>query len=551
MALSFSLAVACNVVLDIEAPYPSSQGPSGTPNDAAVSSDATLRDAPSSDAASAIESGPIEIDAMEGGWEAGDADATPGNPAGVVTIHIPPTGDASAVFAGGALLTVLSLDVGDAAVSNLRVVDLRVRPQGQVVVLAGDPSSPSCGLCSDHDVLLQVLSDGNGFDPAFGGDDGIVRLPLSFPGSFPGGGIALGDGSASSVLTTFSTRPGGAIALQPDGKVLVLGTCSSPERYPRYLACVERLNLDGTIDVGFGLSGVAVVPDRSGGQNYDGIGMALDKEGRVLVLATDDIGYDQVARLTPDGRVDGTFASISAVVSGGRAIAVQSSGRVLVLGTVLESGSMVYPYSAVRFNIVALNDSGVVDSTFAGGAGAVAFDWKYTFPPDTMANMADAPKALVVTGDDSIFALGTAGLAGSSRPYDDWKASIAVAKLTRDGALDSTFGAEGRARIVAAEEYALDAWSIVPLGASFYIAAKATAWQVNQPPAPLLLKLRSDGLLESSYPASGGEGVLGLPFELETSSQYALAAGNARLAFGATNLVDGGPEGILIGRPPL
>lgn len=111
---------------------------------------------------------------------------------------------------------------------------------------------------------------------------------------------------------------------------------------------------------------------------------------------------------------------------------------------------------------------------------------------------------------------------------------MGLAKFTRDGELDTTFGAGGRVRIEAIPDDSLGTWSFIPFGSDFFVAASATLWTETKWAIPLLLKLHADGTLDRSY-AQGG--VLRLPFALSladtatypfpSSAQYALAASDA------------------------
>ncbi len=482
----------------------------------------------------------------------------------MISIHVP--GSPGATLGPTGAFAPTSLRIGDASVSSLRVADLRVRPAGAVVALVGDPISDGCtSYCQDHGVVVQLQSGGAALDPAFG-NGGIVELPMAFAG---GNGILVGDENTSVNLTVFSLALGAELVLQPDGKVLVLGTCEEDViTGDRYYACIERLNVDGSVDDAFGLHGVAVVYEPVF-PNSSGVALALDANGRILVLmACSSSGdYAGVSRLGADGSVDETFAydedftyGLARLPNTGipRALALQSSGRILAL-----TGSPPSANGAEMMVSALDGTTGATDHTFGGmGSGAFTFDFFDTFATVSATTYpADGPMSLLVSAGDAIFVLGTAGVSDSSTPLIDWKRSVGLAKATPDGELDPTFGGGGLVRITAIEgdDYSLDTWSFLPFGSDLFVAASATPWDATTPaPAiPLLLKLHTDGSLDESY-AQGG--VLRLPFTLPlldpgaepipSSARYALAAGDGTVYVGAETFVDGGADGIVIAEPP-
>ena len=119
-----------------------------------------------------------------------------------------------------------------------------------------------------------------------------------------------------------------AIVLQPDGKLLVLGTAPDPTEYlivdymlePHYYVGVIRLNADGTIDRGFAEQGRRVL--RVGWQDYSteydsnsrASALKLFADGRILVSCCRGYGYASVAtvpveQLRPDGSIMAVYAT--------------------------------------------------------------------------------------------------------------------------------------------------------------------------------------------------------------------------------------------------
>jgi uncharacterized delta-60 repeat protein len=135
-----------------------------------------------------------------------------------------------------------------------------------------------------------------------------------------------------------------AVAIQPDGtygKILVAGYVNiSMNRI-----AVARYNSDGSIDSGFGTSGIGfttiMVP---GSTSNVAEAIALQKDGKILIAGTTLLASRYMivlSRLNPDGTIDTTFgANGNAIFSVGgwdmeaKAMAVQPDGRVVVAGSV-------------------------------------------------------------------------------------------------------------------------------------------------------------------------------------------------------------------------
>jgi uncharacterized delta-60 repeat protein len=175
----------------------------------------------------------------------------------------------------------------------------------------------------------------------------------------------------------------------------------------------------GPLDAGFGLDG-RVVTDASG--RYDEAhAIALEPDGQIVVAGGAGTGSGRdfvVARYNPDGTLDRSFGDAGTVVtdvSGASdlalAVAVQPDGRIVVAG---EAGG--------DFGVVRYTAGGSLDSQFGSGGKA-----RTDFDGDDRAN------ALAVQRDGRIVAAGTAG-----------GIDFALARYRGDGALDTTFGAEGR-----------------------------------------------------------------------------------------------------------
>jgi uncharacterized delta-60 repeat protein len=166
-----------------------------------------------------------------------------------------------------------------------------------------------------------------------------------------------------------------AILVQPDGKIVLGGGfyASAATRY------VVRLNADGTLDPGFSLTGTSIT--NGGGTSGTGVyDLALQPDGKIFIAGEfshyNGIAVPRVARLNANGSLDPSFAPTGGGINGGnhlseyyvQSIALQRDGKVIAVGAFT-----AYNYISRR-SIVRLNTDGSLDQNFlhAGGFNGTA-----------------------------------------------------------------------------------------------------------------------------------------------------------------------------------
>jgi uncharacterized delta-60 repeat protein len=230
-----------------------------------------------------------------------------------------------------------------------------------------------------------------------------------------------------------------AVALQPDGKIVVAGSsdCALTTCFTlaRYLP-------GGGPDPAFGAGGIAQTTFPQGpAEAFD---VAVAPDGKLVAVGfalrggdANDSSVFAVARFLPDGRPDASFSRDGhATVDFGyaddlaQAVAIQPDGRIVVAGT----GAHNLYRTLDDFAVARLRGDGRLDRSFSGdGRRTVRFE--RTKPRwDRAYGLALAPRGRIV-------------LAGGSTPQDDRRPTeIALARLRRDGSLDRAFGVGGRRR---------------------------------------------------------------------------------------------------------
>lgn len=178
----------------------------------------------------------------------------------------------------------------------------------------------------------------------------IARLNAdgSFDASFDGPNVTPGNGKFSVDVSTYYDRAN-AMSLQPDGKILLAGGCTSPSTLALSF-CLTRLNADGSLNSGFdGPShvgnGKVILP--AGASSEVTYAMALQPDGKIVlaglcIVSSQD--YFCMARLNADGSLDASFDSAGIPSNGkfilplgtgndnARTIALQTDGKILVAG---------------------------------------------------------------------------------------------------------------------------------------------------------------------------------------------------------------------------
>jgi uncharacterized delta-60 repeat protein len=227
-----------------------------------------------------------------------------------------------------------------------------------------------------------------------------------------------------------------ALVVQADGRIVTMGRSWQGTRF---LLGLFRYLPDGSPDPSFGSTGTGGVLTRFG-KSVLPAGMALQADGKIVVVA-EKPRYDSIvlARYNPDGSLDASFGDAGRVLSapGFRkrasvsSIIIQASGRIIVGGTSSRPSD---------FALVGYRPDGSLDEAF-GTDGAVSIDFA-----DSVDKLAD----LAIDHEGRILAAGTAirtrrPIPPSLDPRLD--PSMAVARISADGALDPSFGVDARSLV--------------------------------------------------------------------------------------------------------
>jgi len=226
-----------------------------------------------------------------------------------------------------------------------------------------------------------------------------------------------------------------AVAIQPDGKLVVVGQTYQHNDFSDEDFAVVRYNSDGTLDSSFGsrgrvttdFPGLAAVPSA----------VVIQPDGKIVVAGGafplfTFAGDFKVVRYNPNGSLDTSFGDGGIVTtlfpegSYAFAVALQADGKIIAAGTHFvdfNPGDL----SDTDFALARYNPDGTADSTFGSG-GQVTTDF---------AGFEDDALAVLIQPDGKIVAVGSANEGATF--YD-----FAAVRYLSNGTIDTSFGVGGR-----------------------------------------------------------------------------------------------------------
>ncbi len=168
------------------------------------------------------------------------------------------------------------------------------------------------------------------------------------------------------VITAVGNRVGYAagLAVQPDGKLLLAGQCLGSSDYD---FCAVRYLSDGTLDTGFNGSGTIITP--VGNSTDWANAIVLQPDGKIVLagFCNDGTKDDFCAlRYKPNGVLDVTFNGTGSVITpvvagivGANAVVLQPDGKLVLAGR-CQNGA-ANDFCALRYN-----SNGALDTAFNG-----------------------------------------------------------------------------------------------------------------------------------------------------------------------------------------
>ena len=345
-----------------------------------------------------------------------------------------------------------------------------------------------------------------GLDPSFGGDGKVVTnltrrndaasaLAIQADGKIVlarGGGFGVaryssdgtpdptfgGDGRAFVNFTSgFNSASG--VAIQADGKIVAVGmTGSGPDKHPMF--ALARWNSDGTLDATFGVKG-KVMTDFTPGTDF-AEGVAIQADGKIVVVGEAGPGKFALARYNSDGTLDASFGlngkvmtDFTAKYESATGVAIQADGKIVLVGIAGQT----------KFALARYNSDGTLDASF-GLNGKVMTDFT---------SGSDFAKGVAIQADGKIVAAGTAGSGPDKHPV------FALARYNSDGTLDASFGVNGK--VMTDFTPRGDGANGVAIQADGKIVAAGSSRSASPNPSFALARYNSNGTLDASFGVNG------------------------------------------------
>ncbi|HEX8564058.1 MAG TPA: FG-GAP-like repeat-containing protein [Pyrinomonadaceae bacterium] len=321
-------------------------------------------------------------------------------------------------------------------------------------------------------------------------------------------------GASGKVATTVgSGARASAVAIQPDGKIVVVGDVSRSGS-ERDIALV-RYNANGTPDLSFGENGRVVVAISN--QNEVVNAIAIDSNGRIVVVGSiepfDDTPITDflIVRFTPNGALDTTFGNGGAVTASQgstdsfNAVAIQPNGRIVAAGGTSDGGLAV---------VMGFTPNGVIDQSF-GDLGLNFFDVP-AMTDEQIQVIALRPNGRIVVGGQGQVTVPHSGVANFLAEFD------------ANGAMVQDFGTNGIVNF---------GGGFNPFGFDMAVLPEGTILVISDK----LYRFSSGGAVDSNF----GSGINGSEIALRSDGRFVITYSSFLLNQQAGVFA---PNGRLIGR---
>jgi uncharacterized delta-60 repeat protein len=277
----------------------------------------------------------------------------------------------------------------------------------------------------DYGTDIAVLADGKtivaGRSYSTGWDFAIAKYNAN-------GSIDTTFGTSGKSVADFSNRIdlAGGMAMQSNGKIVVVGETSGLNNTASGDFALARFNANGSRDITFGSLGKVTTDFAGLGDSAKKVAIQID--GKIVVvgkslISAGNIGY-AIARYNSNGTLDTTFSGDGKAVYsmgdyGANDVLIQPDGKILVVG----SGTF-------NFGVLRILSNGLPDASF-GIFGKVAVDFGGN----------DVAYSVGLQSDGKII------IGGSAQSAFGELNNSALVRLNSNGTLDTAFDGDGKITI--------------------------------------------------------------------------------------------------------
>jgi len=227
-----------------------------------------------------------------------------------------------------------------------------------------------------------------------------------------------------------------ALAVQPDGKIVVAGSCSNRSDND---FCLARYDANGVLDATFGSTGKVITAIGASDDYADAL--AIQPDGKIVVAGYCSISGNNdfcLARYLASGALDSSFGTTGKVITAigpdydnASAIALQPDGKIVVAGYCFNG-------SNTDFCLARYLASGALDTSFNSTGKVVT----------TIGAATDVASALALQPDGKIVVAGYC--------FNGSNTDFCLARYLASGTLDTSFNTTGKVitAIGASDDYA-------------------------------------------------------------------------------------------------
>jgi uncharacterized delta-60 repeat protein len=267
-----------------------------------------------------------------------------------------------------------------------------------------------------------------------------------------------------------------AITTQADGKILVAGAFiafSGNGSITLQEAGIARFNTDGTLDASFNNGGIKTLPAGSG-INDQATAIAVQKDGKILVVgnASDSThGYAAIARLNTDGSLDTSFGQggeelLSVGLGRVNGVSILPDGKILLVGDggvganiarlnidgtidLSFNGGTIAPNSALNsISYAPLQSPVILNSHILVSDYQLAGIGNYGGASITLSREGGANNSDVFSATGNLSRLYTGGTLNLANPSGSGSTTFGAVSLNANGILTLTFNSNATAALI-------------------------------------------------------------------------------------------------------
>jgi uncharacterized delta-60 repeat protein len=365
------------------------------------------------------------------------------------------------------LATIFSIQVISTAQNGS--LDLTFDKDGIVTTSVGSSNDYGNTVAIQSDGKILVAGDHfNGFDF----DIALVRY-------FSNGILDNTFGNVGKITLNIGNNNdyGNAVAIQSDGKIVVVGSSFNGTDYEMVVA---RFDENGALDNTFNADGILTITI---GSSAVGNSVSIHSDGKIVVAGTCIVNFNNdiaVVRLNSNGTFDNTFdndgkqytdiAAVGVSDDDGRSVVIQSDGKIVIVGS--SKSGINKAIAVIRYNA-----DGSLDNTFD-------IDGKIITNFNDVGSYNDSGNSVAIQNDGKIVVVGS---------IDYGNTDIAVLRINSNGSFDNTFDTDGKLRTAVNSFYDIGISVAIQSNNKIVLVAKSNISDFA------VIRINSNGILDNTF----------------------------------------------------